>query len=85
MKKGAGMLPNYADLLSDWYNGYWNELWLYISNDKFGDGEYCLGTLYNLEDNFSYEEDVAKMLAAALKGNENMDIDPDPTIGNLLK
>ena len=78
MKKGAGMLPNYADLLSDWYNGYWNELWLYIPNDKFGDGEYCLGTLYNSEDNFSYEEDVAKMLAAALKGNEKMDIDPDP-------
>ena len=75
MEKGAEMLPKYADLLTDWFNGYFSALILYLPDY---DPTHLLRYMYNSEDNYSYEKDVAKMLAAALKDNENMGIDPDP-------
>lgn len=77
MEKGAEMLPEYADLLTDWFNGYFSALILYVPNNEPSKQIHFLRYVYKLEDNYSSEKNVAKMLSAAFKCNEDKGIDLD--------
>lgn len=70
---------NYDDLLSDWFNGYYKDFNVYLpaENGKYEPAE-NIGMIYNSEDNFSYKEDVAKMVEAAWYTNcSDIEIDRD--------
>lgn len=79
LNKSNDLPDNYDDLLSDWFNGYYKDFNVYLpaENGKYEPAE-NIGMIYNSEDNFSYKEDVAKMVEAAWYTNcSGIEIDRD--------
>lgn len=79
LDKSNDLPDNYDDLLSDWFNGYYKDFNVYLpaENGKYKAAE-NIGMIYNSEDNFSYKEDVAKMVEAAWYTNcSDVEIDRD--------
>lgn len=70
----------YDEMLSDWWNGWYVQLDLYEPND---DGNYDfidgIGTIFQSEDDFSYQGSVTKMLETAININlSDATFDPKP-------
>lgn len=69
LEKQFQLEDNYEELLSDWYNGYATELDIYEPCEGNYEYQEFICQMYNSEDDFSYEKNVAKMVSKAVERN----------------